>query len=399
MTRRVERGRFVGSCERCGWSRVYSTTAWAERGERSHRCDRSKVCPICGGEKSYPAKVCQTCRVDGLDVDRTPKPCHHKEARHEHGHYATYALDGCRCWPCVHATTAYNQNRERQRAYGRDGEKWVDADVVRAYIRSLTDAGMGLKRIVAAAGVSSGTFVKLVYGVQGKPQTVRVRRETAERLLAVRLELADGASVPSLGSVRRLRALVALGWSQAKLAERLGMSGANFGTMMRQQAVTVRKDREIRALYDELALTLPPETNQRERIAASRARRHAKSHGWLPPLAWDDDRLDDPDYEPGSTEKSGDTQALVDHAVVERFLASGERARKLTFAESAEIVWRLQRRGLSGHEIDHRYGFKVERYVVREGPLCDSCSHESCRHQRIIRNRGSVAADDVGLAG
>ena len=36
-------------------------------------------------------------------------------------------------------------------------------------------------------------------------------------------------------------------------------------------------------------MTLPPETNQRQRISASRSRRYAREHGWVPPLALEDE--------------------------------------------------------------------------------------------------------------
>jgi hypothetical protein len=104
--------------------------------------------------------------------------------------------------------------------------------------------------------------------------------------------------VNAAGTHRRVQALVATGWSQAKLARRLGMTSANFGAMMRRPQVTASTARATAAIYDVLWNQPPPETGQREKIAAGRARNHARARGWAPPLAWDDEQLDRPEAKP-----------------------------------------------------------------------------------------------------
>jgi hypothetical protein len=64
--------------------------------------------------------------------------------------------------------------------------------------------------------------------------------------------------------------------------------------MMRRDQVTAATARAVRELYDRLWDKPPPENGQRERIAAARARNHAAQRDWAPPLAWDDDIIDDP---------------------------------------------------------------------------------------------------------
>lgn len=96
-------------------------------------------------------------------TDRTPKPCLHKIANHQHGTYACYVLDRCRCRPCADAHAAYNRERVRQQAYGR-WDNYVDAEPARRHVRLLMAQGMGLKRIVAVSGVPSGSIWKLLYG-------------------------------------------------------------------------------------------------------------------------------------------------------------------------------------------------------------------------------------------
>ena len=50
---------------------------------------------------------------------------------------------------------------------------------------------------------------------------------------------------------------------------------------------TARTATAALALFEELAMTLPPEGDQRERISVARSKSYAAKRGWLPPLALD----------------------------------------------------------------------------------------------------------------
>ena len=225
-------------------------------------------------------------------VDRTPKPCNHPRANHQHGTRACYVHDHCRCYPCGAANNNYAADLNRQTAYGRSN--LVDAEPVRRHVRELGARGMGWKQVAQRAQMSSGAMSKLLWGKRRpdgtRTPTQRVQAETAQRILAVQLELADHALIDSTGTVRRIRALIAIGWTQAHLAARLGVTPQNFwfasGARPQVTAVTARA---VRALYDELSMTPAPDGP-----GASRARQYAAARRWVPPLAWDDDRIDDP---------------------------------------------------------------------------------------------------------
>jgi hypothetical protein len=58
--------------------------------------------------------------------------------------------------------------------------------------------------------------------------------------------------------------------------------------------VRVRVARAVRDVFDRLWDEVPPESDQRQRIAASRARRRARALGWPLPLDLDEDTVDDP---------------------------------------------------------------------------------------------------------
>lgn len=159
-----------------------------------------------------------------------------------HG-YARYKLDGCRCYTCAAAASAYNIRRERAIAYGR----W---------------------------------------------------HPIAEAILAVEPTLdalPGGTVIDASGTRRRIQALVAIGWSQSKIAARLGWTPANLSALLRRDRTVAATARAVRDLYEELWDQAPPEDTHRDKIAAARARNHATKCGWLPPAAWDDDLIDIPD--------------------------------------------------------------------------------------------------------
>lgn len=281
-------------CDECGYSTTSKTAKLATYGIRSHSCDRQRA--------KDAARTRRIAREAA--VDKTPKPCHHKQTNHQHGTHACYVLDACRCHGCTAANTAYERRRTRDHAYGR-WNGYVDAQPARAHVQQLQARGMGWKRVARSAGVPTGTMWKLLYGVPstGRPPSARIRPATESAILAVRLDLAGGAVVDGTGTARRIQALVACGWSMSKIAARLGIQRANFTSIAHGIGrVTVATDRAVRALYDELWDRTPPQDDHRDRIAASRALNYARKAGWAPPLAWDDDAMDNPAATPNLDE-------------------------------------------------------------------------------------------------
>ncbi|XSS45964.1 hypothetical protein ACQBAU_16135 [Propionibacteriaceae bacterium Y2011] len=163
---------------------------------------------------------------------------------------------------------------------------------------------MGWKSVAHAAGVTPSTVGHVLYGKyphqpehpEHRPPRKRVTRQVAEKLLAVKLNLAGGALVHQAGTVRRLQALIVCGWSGSELGRRLGWTSANIWALIHgtRGQVTTTTAAKVRALYDELWDQPPPGTTRYEKQAATRARNLARSWGWAPPLAWDDEDLDNP---------------------------------------------------------------------------------------------------------
>lgn len=371
----VKRGTFRRSCRRCGWSGEYDTAGRADYAKKRHACQRriDKAARSAAFAERMAA------------VDRTPKPCLCKKAQHEHGTYAAYTWDKCRCIPCREATTVYENNRQRQKAYGR-WDNLVDAEPVQAHVLSLMAQGMGLKRIAAAAGISNGSATKLIYGhykkVDGpqrgckgagdlvRPPCRRVRKETAEKLLGVTFEYSRGTRVDSTDTARRLQALVAVGWSGQKLANRLGFLRSNFTPLLHgRREVSADTAQRVHALYLELAEQAPPEDSHRDKIAASRARRFARDHGWAPPLKingklFTGPALPDPRERLATAEVVELDPIAYDEAAVLRAV-DGDRSVHLSNAERREVIVRLHRRGLTDRAITDLTGVHRDQ-VSRE---------------------------------
>jgi hypothetical protein len=234
----------------------------------------------------------------------------------QHGTRAMYVVDKCRCTPCRKANREAENNRYRQQAYGR-WEPYTDAEPARAHVRELMDYGLGWKRIAEMAGVGRGTVEKLLYGARhrGMGPSKGIRPETARKLLAVKPEgerLGGAVTVDATSTRRRLQALVAGGWPQARLAARLGMLPSNFGTMLRSEQVLAATERAARKLYDALWNQDPCEHGV-DTQAYSRARNHAASRSWAPVGAWDDDLIDDPAAFPDWTGRCGTREGSADH--------------------------------------------------------------------------------------
>lgn len=228
------------------------------------------------------------------------RDCQHPRARHQHGTRNAYILDKCRCRPCTDACAAYERARTRRvirETYHPDESRMVDAEPVRAHVRALSAQGMGWKRVARAANVANGTLYPILYGKHSpdprecRPPRKRISRDIADRILAVHPVLADGARTDATGTRRRLQALVAVGYSRAWLAEQIGVTPSNATALFagHRQQVLARTAKAVAELYERSWST----PGQR-----SRARNDALRLGWAPPLAWDDDTIDDPDVGP-----------------------------------------------------------------------------------------------------
>ena len=322
-------------CPTCGFTSTYASPAMAEHHHNRHSCAKQ-------------LRRLELARARAVRADSGPKRnCRHPRAKHQHGNRTAYVRDQCRCQECTTANTAASNQMHRERTFGR-WEPYVDATRARQHIQTLRAAGIGVDQIAKLAGLSSSHVRGLIYpSSRGKPPFQKVRRETAERILAVPADdtsRAANSHVDATGTRRRLQALVAVGWAQAWLARELYRSPANLRRSMTSESVTARTAQLVNDMYERLWDAPPPRQTIAQRNASDAARAQATNHRWLPPLAWDD--IDeDPDPDPNQPGTSGDGDDL-DEIAIERAI-TGDTGVRLTHAEQIEVVRRMSERGRS----------------------------------------------------
>ncbi|MFD0437047.1 helix-turn-helix domain-containing protein [Streptomyces chartreusis] len=232
-----------------------------------------------------------------------------------HG-YARYRLDGCRCYVCACAVSRYDENRAKAITAGT-WNPWTDAEPVRVHIRFLQSCDMGLRPIAAAAGVNRKQLQYILGGRhdRGTGPQPKCRPALAAAVLAVEPTLNNlgGATVISaLGTLRRLRALVAAGWSQERLAVELGMLPTHLSQLIHASSVIVSTARRVVDLYDRLWKVDPAEHGAKAHDIA-RVKARAAAEGWAPVGAWDEDTIDDPAAAPNWTGHCGTTRGAGLH--------------------------------------------------------------------------------------
>jgi DNA-binding CsgD family transcriptional regulator len=235
----------------------------------------------------------------------------------------------------------------------------VDAEPARQHVKALLAGGMSIIQIQNLSGVDRTAVRVLLGNFPGRKASTQVRAETASRLLRTRLDRGSciAGLVPAAGTQRRLQALRALGYTGLYLAERFGYGPHRGLQMSRKPLVRAVTAHRVAELYQELADTPGP---------SSRAREYARHRGWLLPIWWDDDSIDDPQTAPEGTRTYRQAgRVLVDD---------------VTLPRAARIAL-MTRRGLTTAEIAQRIG-TLERYVrrdllerpVRQIPVTEPCA-------------------------
>lgn len=147
---------------------------------------------------------------------------------------------------------------------------------VRAHIDLLVAAGWSLQQIGYAANLEHSSL-RWIYSRSENYVNARIGR----RILAIRpdqLANATTGMIPAAGTLRRMQALMVMGWTHADISARVGFETRTF----RPKHVLVRAQaaQAVRSVYDELSMRPGPSTE---------TRRRAIRWGYLSPLAWDED--------------------------------------------------------------------------------------------------------------
>ncbi|MET9329505.1 hypothetical protein [Tsukamurella sp. NPDC003166] len=173
----------------------------------------------------------------------------------------------------------------------------VDAAPARAHLLALVAAGATYVQAASAAGIAPRTAHEIASG-----KRTTVLSDTVEKILAARWTAParrPTQTVPSIGTMRRLQALGAIGWSTTALARQpeITCTAMGLGTIRSGEHATCLKGiaDEVAAVYSQLWDQPRPDGVQ----VLNRAARE----GWALPMEWDD--IDDPATDPVRSRRTG----------------------------------------------------------------------------------------------
>jgi len=142
-----------------------------------------------------------------------------------HGTYAAYTVEHCRCDACRRANADYERRRGRRKAYGTF--PWTGPDRSRVRIEELLGRGCPLRSIARASGISRSTLKNILHGKRGPDGTLRpvarVHESTESRLLSVEpSDARSPATVSATPAWIQLREMIEFGFPKSRIALALG---------------------------------------------------------------------------------------------------------------------------------------------------------------------------------
>lgn len=183
------------------------------------------------------------------------------------------------------------------------------AEWVVAHLQALKLMGMTSRDIARCAGVNEATVHRLL-----AQEHATVFPATARAILAVRPSTSTWrerrAWVSPAGTVRRVQALMAIGHSGLAISARAGkhpewatrlLSGISSRGFVEEATRAA-----VAEVYEVMSMEIP------EGQYAARTRAAAARRGFVPPLAWDEDTIDDPTAGPAETTGSDVPGWVVD---------------------------------------------------------------------------------------
>lgn len=212
----------------------------------------------------------------------------------------------------------------------------------------------------AVLGGSWPTDVDIAEWRERQEESAEKRRWMRDRMADYRERRAalGHMHIDRTGTMRRVQGLFALGYTSRDLAPHLDVSPSRVSQIGVGYWEKVHIETAVKVLrvYNLFSMTRP------DSWQAKRQRRHAEQVGWVVPLAWDDETIDDPNARPTGVGKSRRPRKTdVDQIAVLR-AAAGDRSIALTRAERFEVVRMLTAQDWSEKRITRHTGIKADRY-------------------------------------
>jgi hypothetical protein len=155
--------------------------------------------------------------------------------------------------------------------------------------------------------------------------------------------------VSSIGTRRRIQALEAIGWSRAEQSRMLGRTREYLGKVVGQEEIFASTAKAVADLYERMSMVVPVDPPTQKGGANRihwKTRKRAAALGYAPPLAWEEGRIDDPDYTPRDWEyRPADRHELL-HDLDEQGAGISVACRSLKLSREALAKW-CERNGMS----------------------------------------------------
>lgn len=313
----------------------------------------------------------------------------------------------CKCDPCQRAGRRADKEGWVRRSRGISGE--VPVTTASEHVRMLIDSGRTITGIAEETGLDWDTVQRVLNRTRDS-----ILRSTSEKLLTVKPLPDDEALTDSTGTVRRVRALIAVGHSQQTLSDEVGCAFTYVTSLAygRRPTVTMALARSVKQAYDKLSMTMG---------SSVRGRLKARRLGWHGPLAWDDDTIDNPAAIPHplvdhagfwSEAEKPLHEADVDQVVVSRFV-KGFKLERFTDAEFLTAVQQCAADGMNCSDIDDLRGWvkkttenqvnRIRKQYERAGwafPDLGLTKAPAFTEQQVVdmRERSAAGTPDVQLA-
>lgn len=212
---------------------------------------------------------------------------------------------GCRCKPC--RNKHFNEMRRSRNiakitgTFENRGTRLVPIEPSRNRLREvMRQHRASLESIAEVIGVRESTLGLILYRTGRmyvrKSTHDRVMSDFVPKLYAPGGPLNKGSKINAAGTVRRVQALVWMGYPLQYLAHQAGLSPSTVRRLANGNEWS-RTTEEVRDkvvnFYDKALLSPPPEHRY-----TKQAKQMARERGYFPPGAWA--RIDDPFYKPST---------------------------------------------------------------------------------------------------
>lgn len=287
----------------------------------------------------------------------------------------------CNCEPC---TTAHRAAKKRERVNRQLGRLPLrDASQARAKLNELHQT-MGWNDIATAINGSSSHLRDIAFG-----RVTSIKQATHAKIMAVTPEPTGGQYVDATGSIRRVRALHAIGHTAIAIAHASDTNKSRIFPLLEGHP---RLRRALAVRIEEAYASLSRQTGNN-----ARARNRSRRESWAPPGAWDDDQIDDPDAHPDWTGHCGTDHgwwmhnvnsipvcprcetAHADWLADRKHLTSRERFRQLALAKGAASN-RGANLAADARELMRVVGLTPEQVAERLAVTTSHLHHELKRH-------------------